>query len=1306
MNRIYRLIWTRVLNAWVVVIKTSRGLGKGPIRIIAALVLTSASAFAHAAPDGGQVIEGTGSISQSGTTTTINQASQNLSLNWKSFNIAPAETVNFVQPSTSAIAVNRIFDTNGTQILGRLNANGQVYLINPNGILFGQGSQVNVGALVASTLDFNDASLNGTTRTFSGHSPGSIVNQGIINATASGGYVALLGNTVSNQGTITTKKGSVMLGAGSNTTLTFQNDSLVKMQVDQNLLNTLADNGGLIRADGGLVLMSAGAKDALLASVVNNTGLIEARTVENHSGTIILLGGMAAGTVNVGGTLDASAPNGGDGGFIETSAAHVKIADDVKITIAAPAGNTGTWLIDPVDFTIAADSDDLTTSGIGATTLSNILASNNVSIATSADTAGNGDIFVNSAVSWAANKLTLSAHRNININADLNASATASLALNYGQGAIAAGNTSQVTTTSAAVNLPAGTANFTTLQGSDGAVKAYTVITSLGAANSLTTNDLQGMNGAPAANYALGSDIDTALTSTSAFGTTGFTPIGGFTGTLDGLGHTVSGLFINAAGTGNIGLIGSVGLGSVIRNVGMLGVSVSGGASTGALVGNNNVGTVHNSYATGNVSGAASTGGLVGSNTSGNISNSYATGNVFGAASTGGLVGSNTSGNISNSYATGDVNNSAAAGAGGLVGSNTEGNIGNSYATGNITGGASSGGLLGSNTNGATISSYATGNITGGASSGGLLGSNTNGAIISSYATGNVNGAAGTGGLLGSNTGGDVSNSYATGNVSNGTAASIGGLVGTITTGNINNTYATGSVAGGAGAGGLVGTITTGNITNTYATGSVAGGAGTGGLLGVGTTGVIANSYAIGAVSGGAGAGGLVGTITTGNITNTYATGSVAGAAGTGGLVGVGTTGVITNSYATGLISGAGAGRGGLIGTTSAVHVGSFWDTQTTGFLTSTGSGETGMTTAQMLNPLNFTTATAANGGVNPAWNTDSIVTLNSVNYPLLSSLFNNVATVTANNRTQIYQGAAYSSGYTATTVMAPGFTDPLSGTLSFSGSSQTGVDVGSYVITVGGLSYNNPQNVVTFVNGTLAIAKATATVTANSGNTSYSGLAQSVSGFTASGLVNGETASVLRGVSSSGTGTQAGSYNVLAAGTDSNYNLTLNNGALVIGKANAIVTANSSNATYSGVSQSVSGFTASGLVKGENASVLTSVSAIGSGTNAGTYNVIAAGTDSNYNLTLKNGALTIKPKALTVIGITALPPAILPIIPSSVQNVVTGLHSNFLAPQVYYLPETLSLYNSITGIKRFNSDRPASSSDSGKNDSVDGNFE
>jgi large exoprotein involved in heme utilization and adhesion len=126
-------------------------------------------------------------------------------------------------------------------------------LVNPSGILFGQGAQVNVGALVASTLDFNDANLNDSARTFSGNGTGSTVNQGNITAP---------------------------LGAGSSATLTFQNNSQVKMQVDQSVLNSLAENGGLIRADGGLVLMRAGSKDTLLTNVVNNTGVIEAHTAE------------------------------------------------------------------------------------------------------------------------------------------------------------------------------------------------------------------------------------------------------------------------------------------------------------------------------------------------------------------------------------------------------------------------------------------------------------------------------------------------------------------------------------------------------------------------------------------------------------------------------------------------------------------------------------------------------------------------------------------------------------------------------------------------------------------------------------------------------------------------------------------------------------------------------------------------------------------------------------------------------------------------------------------------------------------
>src|ERR1700683_4920927 len=295
MNHVYRLIWSTVRSVWIPGEDNTRGRGKRASRVLLAATLSLGAAYAHAGgPSGGQVTAGTGSIAQSGATTTITQGSPTLSLSWTSFNIASQETVDFVQPSSSAIAVNRIFDTNGTQILGHLNANGQVFLINPNGILFGPGAEVNVGGLVASTLDLNDASLDTNARSFAGSSTASVVNEGTINA-AAGGYVALLGSHVSNQGAISAQLGTVALGAGSAATLTFSNNSLLHLQVDQSVWRSVAANGGLIRADGGQVIMTAGARDALLASVVNNTGVIEARTVGTHDGTITLLAGMTTG---------------------------------------------------------------------------------------------------------------------------------------------------------------------------------------------------------------------------------------------------------------------------------------------------------------------------------------------------------------------------------------------------------------------------------------------------------------------------------------------------------------------------------------------------------------------------------------------------------------------------------------------------------------------------------------------------------------------------------------------------------------------------------------------------------------------------------------------------------------------------------------------------------------------------------------------------------------------------------------------------------------------------------------------------
>ena len=276
---------------------------------------------AYAQPVGGQVSAGAGTIDQTvANTTTINQTTQNLAINWQSFDIGQqrsraASTNPTHRPSPSTAFSARI----PASILGSLSANGQVFVLNPNGVLFGAGSQVNVGGLVASTLSLSDADFMAGKYGFSnGGTAGSVVNQGALTA-AQGGYIALLAPEVRNEGIITATLGTALLGAGDKVTLNLNNGSLLSYTTDQGSLNALAENKQLIQADGGQVFMSAKAADALSTAVVNNTGIIEARTMQNVGGVIKLMGDMQTGTVNVGGTLDASAPNGGNGGFIETS---------------------------------------------------------------------------------------------------------------------------------------------------------------------------------------------------------------------------------------------------------------------------------------------------------------------------------------------------------------------------------------------------------------------------------------------------------------------------------------------------------------------------------------------------------------------------------------------------------------------------------------------------------------------------------------------------------------------------------------------------------------------------------------------------------------------------------------------------------------------------------------------------------------------------------------------------------------------------------------------------------------------------
>ncbi|WP_217645999.1 YDG domain-containing protein [Collimonas sp. OK307] len=1157
MNHIYRLVWSTVTNGWIAVAETTRGRGKGGRRKLVAAALSLTAIAAQAAPTGGQLVSGAGSIKQSGSTTTINQASQNLSVNWTGFNIAPQETVNFVQPSASAIAVNRVFDTNGTQILGRLNANGQVYLINPNGILFGAGAQVNVGGLVASTLDVRDASLSGNTRTFSGGGSGSVVNQGTITA-ANGGYVALLGNHVSNQGTISAQQGAVALGAGNAVTLTFSGNSLLQMQVDQSVLNSVAENGGLIQADGGRVIMTAGAKDALLASVVNNTGVIEARTVENQGGTITLLGGMAAGTVNVGGTLDASAPNGGNGGFIETSAANVKVANNAKITTAAALGLAGTWLIDPTDFTIASSNGDLTGAALNAS-----LSSGNVTISSASGAGGtSGNVNVNDTVTWSGHKLTLNASNDVNINATMTASGSASLDLEPGSGN---------------VNVALGAAGFNGRVNFSGSGvltmnnHVYTVINSLGLATSSGDGSLQGMVGNLGGYYALGSDINAAATS-GWNGGVGFKPIGGaiggtpltqsqmFSGVFDGLGHTVSGLTVNQGSVVGVGMFGAVGTPGLVRNVGLLGgsVTVTSGNDVGGLVGQD-FGKVSNSFSTATVTATAN------------------------AISVGGLVGqTNDAGTVTRSYASGTVNGgTAATEVGGLVGGMQGGTVSYSYATGNVTGSSSYvGGLVGYSYGGSTGASL----------------------ITNSYATGSVSGVSYVGGLVGTNSG-------------------FGG------TATISKSYATGSVSGTSVVGGLVGQNYGDAVTNA----------------------VVDNSYATGSVTGAAGA---------------SAIGGLVGSNGYGGASG----GTITKSFSTGSVS-AGSGStsvGGLIGSNVGNVTGSFWDTTTSGQATSDGG--TGMTTANIQNQANYTSSTAANGSVNPAWDftpgTGTWVMF-SGNHPLLLGAMTQL-TVTANNAASTFNGAAYASnnGVTYTGLngyIYSGMPSGLAGSISYGGSSQTAVDVGTYAITASGVSSTSQQGYnIVFVNGALTINPLALIGTISAGSSTYGSalvpgtvsfsnmiaghvvtaapVTVNTTGLTStSGNLTAGTHNGIESVSGVLSGTDATKGNYTFAGATGNYTVTplaltgsIATGSSTYGSALASGAASFTNAVSGDalgtatVAVNATGLTSTSghLIAGTHAGIET-VSGL-SGADAGNYTF--AGLTGNYTVNQLTLGATVAP--------------------------------------------------------------------------------
>ncbi|MCU0949568.1 MAG: YDG domain-containing protein [Burkholderiaceae bacterium] len=969
----------------------------------AALAWSAGPVYAQIAPGtlpgGGSVVTGQGTLAASGSTLTIVQSSARLGIDWQSFSIGRDALVEFLQPGPGSIALNRVVGHEATQIYGRLRANGQVFLTNANGVLFAPGAKVDVGGLVASTLEMSQADFAaGIDRFRAGAGGGSVVNAGELRARA-GGYLALFGQTVENRGEIQVDAGSVVLASGRAATLSISGSGLLSAVVEPGVAGAVL-NSGRIAADGGSVRLDASSAEAVASSLVNNSGIVRANALEERNGEIwitgdrvvhsgaasadgrgatdaglvVMVGDMARGSLEVTGTVSARA-DAGRGGQVETSAATVRIDAGTRVDTRAGGGH-GRWLIDPTDFTVAAGSGAPTASGIGALTLQANLELGDIELATAPGGAEPGDLFVNANVAWAAStRLTLTANRHVEINADVTATGGgASLAVNVGAGGrfeVAPGGS---------VRLPGPNSGFR-LNGTP-----YVMVRSLAELQAIDGNAtvLGGF-------YALADDIDGLGAAFNPIGndaTTALSASNSFSGRFQGLGNRVANLLIDRPTSNSAGLFASL-QNADVANLELANLVVSGNQNVGTLVGTAGGSTrVQGVHASGGAASALDStssgvrvGGLIGAvpvsttvsvlDSSAAVASSGRT-NV-GTASVGGLVGQMLSGSVADASASGAVIATISSGTndvsyrlGGLIGDATLVSIQRSSASGAVTEGRDSGGLVGRYAPG-------TGNVFSDNSASGVVSGNGNAGGLVGYALG-------TGALVSSQATGAVSTS-----VPETTGLYAGGAVGHYAlSGAPSGLSASGSVSGGNATGGVIGYLQTnvalaaGSIVSVVPVGgtrTVTGPRWVGGLVGysdsttaasgLGFSGTVTATNSAGAVGGlfGRSAGALSSSSTSGNITGVGTAGGVVGQAqggggfsnvtssatvtttgtstnfSTGGLVGLYQhAGALVGGTATGAVSGVGS-VGGLVGEASNPS-GTFGITDSTasGNVTSSGT--------------------------------------------------------------------------------------------------------------------------------------------------------------------------------------------------------------------------------------------------------------------------------------------------------------------------------------------------------------------------------
>ncbi|MDP2205032.1 MAG: filamentous hemagglutinin N-terminal domain-containing protein [Alphaproteobacteria bacterium] len=463
---------------------------------------------AAANPSDGTVVSGSATISGTGTSTvTINQTTNKAIIEWGNFDINAGETTQFIQPDTSSLALNRVVNSNqATAINGNLIANGKVLVINPNGVLIGATGNVDVAGFVASTADIgNTAFMTGTGAmefNKAGKADATVENNGRITIRDTG-LGLLVAPVVRNNGLIEGNLAKIQLGAGDTFGVDMYGDGLLHLAVSDSAGSRTikSENTGTIVANAGKVVMTAAAASSVVNSVINTTGVIEAKGLVNKGGEIILTGAGASikvagkldvsgktggGSIKIGGdyqgggtlakadkveiaetaVIDASATdngdggtiivwseqltaalgrfyamggeNGGNGGLVETSSVGDLYVDGSYVNTLAAAGQAGWWLLDPTNINVNATG-----------TAYNPLV-HSIGLPT-----GNANVSVTS-INSASSNVALNATNNINFNTDVNIA-------NSGVGLYAyAGNTisllnNSITTNGGHVKLDAGT---------------------------------------------------------------------------------------------------------------------------------------------------------------------------------------------------------------------------------------------------------------------------------------------------------------------------------------------------------------------------------------------------------------------------------------------------------------------------------------------------------------------------------------------------------------------------------------------------------------------------------------------------------------------------------------------------------------------------------------------------------------------------------------------------------------------------------------------------------------------------------